>query len=145
MPGAMSLPPTADKLALAAAIVDHCAAATTNATVIPDSAAMLARWAFDEKTRRCWPFYFAACDGGVQGGESKNNFATVADCEAACPANFPIELEVMAKVLNVEEGLETVLSFKVDGHPIPTVHWLHNDNHVDLFTEDRRLQLGEDR
>jgi hypothetical protein len=68
---------------------------------------------------------------------------SVEACEAACPAAFPPELEVAAKVLNMEEGQETVLEIRVEGHPFPRISWLHNNNNVELPSE--RMQLRADK
>lgn len=54
---------------------DCAAAGAPNAT--------LARWAYDERRRRCVPFYYTGCGG------NDNNFGTRADCEAVCPTTFP--------------------------------------------------------
>jgi hypothetical protein len=48
-----------------------------------------------------------------------------------------------AKVLNMEEGKETVLEIRVEGNPFPNVSWQHNSKMVELDPE--RLQLRADR
>jgi hypothetical protein len=126
---------------ISAAVNETCfaaaAAVNDSNSALPTGAGVQARWAFDEKARRCRPFYFAGC------GENENNFATVEECEESCPSAFPPELEVVAKVLNMEEGKETVLEIRVEGNPFPNVSWQHNSKMVELDPE--RLHLRADR
>jgi hypothetical protein len=129
-----------DEAAVTAVLNDTCAAVDSSAngenSIVP---AFHARWAFDEKIRRCRPFYFAECGDG---GGNSNNFATVQECEISCPSAFPPELEVAAKVLNIEEGKETVFQIRVEGNPFPNISWTHNSNKVELTG---RFQLRADR
>ena len=128
---------------MSATAAEHCTAMATDgqSTVVATAASLHARWAFDEKTRRCRPFYFANCSEADNG--TANNFLTAADCEAACPSAFPPELEVVAKVLNMEEGKETVMEIRVEGHPFPQITWQHNNNNVELPSE--RIHLRADK
>ena len=131
-----------DEAALMAIVTEQCAATAANSSVpvAASGTGVHARWAFDEKTRRCRPFYFPGCGGG--GGGNSNNFERVEECEASCPSAFPPELEVVAKVLNVEEGKETVLEIRVEGNPFPNVTWQHNSNGVEF---NERLEMRADR
>jgi Kunitz/Bovine pancreatic trypsin inhibitor domain len=149
---------SSDAAGIAATVAEQCAAvdSTTITAVVPGdnpAVALQALWAFDAKSRRCRPFYTIDCassnsssgisienDSSISAG---NQFLTVEACEAACPAAFPPELEVAAKVLNMEEGTETVLEIRAEGHPFPRISWLHNNNPVELPSE--RMQLRADK
>lgn len=88
-----------------------------------------AKWGFDEATRVCRPFYYSGCDG------NSNNFPSRQECQAKCPNAFPPELEVINKILNVEEGTEVELKVNLSGNPYPEIYWQHNT--VDVGSEDR--------
>ena len=41
------------------------------------------KWTYDNRRRRCVPFYFTGCGG------NENIFDTKSDCEDICPTTFP--------------------------------------------------------
>ena len=43
----------------------------------------LAKWAYDQRLRRCIPFYYTGCKG------NQNKFDTKSDCESYCPISPP--------------------------------------------------------
>ena len=67
----------------------------------------LARWGFDEDSHQCRPFYYSGCGG------NDNNFQTREECHTTCPDAFPPELQVIRKILNLEEGSEALLKINV--------------------------------
>ena len=67
----------------------------------------LARWAFEESSHQCRPFYYSGCEG------NQNNFMTREECHTTCPDAFPPELEIIQKIMNVEEGSEAILRINV--------------------------------
>jgi len=85
-----------------------------------------ARWGFDVDSRQCKPFYYSGCEG------NKNNFETRLECSNTCPNAFPPELEVVHKIMNVEEGTEVLLKINVSGNPYPDIFWQHNTENVIL-------------
>ena len=95
-----------------------------------------ARWGFDEAQRKCRPFYYNGCEG------NSNNFHSVEECEERCPDAFPPELEVVNKILNIEEGSQAVLEITVEGNPFPVISWQHESEPVELAEQ---YQLREDR
>lgn len=95
-----------------------------------------ARWGFDEAARACVPFYFSGCGG------NQNNFATRSECQRMCPNAFPPELEILYKILNIEEGSEAMLRINASGNPFPDISWQHADSEVVL---DDRVQLEQDK
>ena len=99
------------------------------------------------------PFYFSGCGG------NQNNFATRSDeerrleeyfngdfyrsdCQRMCPNAFPPELEILYKILNIEEGSEAMLRINASGNPFPDISWQHADSEVVL---DDRVQLEQDK
>jgi len=96
----------------------------------------LARWAFNPEMRKCQPFYYNGCDGNT------NNFNTVEECESKCPDAFPPELEVVNKILNVEEGQDAVLEITAEGNPFPNIEWQHDSQPVQI---GEKYSLREDR
>jgi len=100
-----------------------------------------ARWGFNPEIRKCLPFYYSGCEG------NDNNFNTVEECETMCPDAFPPELEVVNKILNVEEGQEAVLEISVEGNPFPEIEWQHDAEAVEvgekyILREDRSLVIS---
>ena len=95
-----------------------------------------ARWGFNPEIRKCLPFYYSGCEG------NDNNFNTVEECETMCPDAFPPELEVVNKILNVEEGQEAVLEISVEGNPFPEIEWQHDAEAVEV---GEKYILREDR
>lgn len=95
-----------------------------------------ARWGFDEAARACVPFYFSGCGG------NKNNFASRSECQRTCPNAFPPELEIVHKILNIEEGSEAMLRINASGNPFPAISWQHGDSEVVL---DDRVQMEQDK
>jgi len=95
-----------------------------------------ARWHFDEEARACVPFYFSGCAG------NQNNFATRSECQRTCPNAFPPELEIVYKILNIEEGSEAMLRIEASGNPFPDISWQHADIEVVL---DDRVLLEQDK
>lgn len=89
----------------------------------------LAKWGFDEGSRQCQPFYFSGCEG------NDNNFDTRQECQTTCPNAFPPELDVIHKILNIEEGTEALLKINVSGNPYPDIFWQHNT--ADVIYGDR--------
>lgn len=83
-----------------------------------------ARWGFSEEDRSCTPFYWSGCGG------NQNSFVTRDECRSTCPNAFPPELEVITKILNIEEGGEVVLRVNVSGNPSPDVTWRHGEEEV---------------
>ena len=67
----------------------------------------LARWGFDEVSHQCRPFYYSGCEG------NSNNFHTRDQCHSTCPNAFPPQLQVLQKIMNLEEGSEAVLKINV--------------------------------
>ena len=53
----------------------------------------LARWAYDQRLRRCIPFYHTGCGG------NENLFESKSECESVCPTSFP-------PVINMPHGNE---------------------------------------
>ena len=96
----------------------------------------LPRWAFDEGQKKCVPFYYSGCEG------NSNSFETIDECEQKCPDAFPPELEVVNKILNIEEGTEAVLEIFVEGNPFPEIVWQHDS--VDIQPDDH-YQIRDDR
>jgi len=95
-----------------------------------------ARWRFDEEARACVPFYFSGCGG------NQNNFVTRAECQGMCPNAFPPELDIIHKILNIEEGSEAMLRINASGNPFPDISWQFEGAEVVL---DDRIQLDQDK
>ena len=94
------------------------------------------RWGFNEQLRTCVPFYYSGCEG------NSNSFETQEECESKCPSAFPPELEVVSKILNVEEGSEAVLEITVEGNPFPEISW---EKDSELIEISEKYKLREDR
>ena len=62
------------------------------------------------------------------------------ECQRTCPNAFPPELEIVYKILNIEEGSEAMLRIDASGNPFPDISWQHADNEVLL---DDRVQLEQ--
>ena len=64
------------------------------------------------------------------------------ECQRTCPNAFPPELEIVYKILNIEEGSEAMLRIEASGNPFPDISWQHADMEVVL---DGRVQLEQDK
>ena len=64
------------------------------------------------------------------------------ECQRTCPNAFPPELEIVYKILNIEEGGEAMLRIDASGNPFPDISWQHTDTEVVL---DNRIQLEQDK
>ena len=78
----------------------------------------LPRWAFVEEDKQCRPFYYSGCDG------NENNFGSWRECEENCPNAFPPELNVVNKIINVEEGSKAVLEIMIEVIKMEIRDWL---------------------
>jgi len=94
-----------------------------------------ARWGFSEEDRSCTPFYWSGCGG------NQNSFVTRDECRSTCPNAFPPELEVITKILNIEEGGEALLRVNVSGNPSPDVTWRHGEE--DVGWDDRVEKMSD--
>ena len=95
----------------------------------------LARWGFEESSHQCRPFYYSGCGG------NQNNFLTREECHTTCPDAFPPELEIIQKIMNLEEGSEAILRINVSGNPYPSIFWQHSTEDVEY---DDRIVLMAD-
>lgn len=95
----------------------------------------LPRWAFDQENRQCKPFYYTGCDSNT------NNFKSLDECEQKCPNSFPPEVQIINKVLNVEEGQTATLEITVEGNPFPEISWQHNH---EVVSWDDRISMRDD-
>ena len=64
------------------------------------------------------------------------------ECQRTCPNAFPPELEIVYKILNIEEGSEAMLRIEASGNPFPDISWQHADIEVVL---DDRVLLEQDK
>lgn len=100
--------------------------------------ATLARWGYDERMRRCVPFYFTGCEG------NQNNFISRADCEKVCPTTFPaiVSLPRGAEILVERRTAEVILSVSVKANPPARVEWIRKGQVISEY--DYRYEILED-
>ena len=65
-----------------------------------------------------------------------------AECQGMCPNAFPPELDIIHKILNIEEGSEAMLRINASGNPFPDISWQFEGADVVL---DDRIQLDQDK
>jgi len=94
----------------------------------------IAKWYFDRNQKICRPFYYSGCGG------NENKFDSWDECEEKCPNTFPPQVELLNKVLVVEEEFEALLDVTVEANPPPTIIWQKDGKDVIL---DERIVLLE--
>jgi hypothetical protein len=98
----------------------------------------VARWGYDERRRRCVPFYFSGCRG------NSNNFESKSACEEVCPTTFPpiIHLPRGSEVLAERNTGSVLLNVAIRANPPPVVKWIRNG--VEISTIDGRYEMLAD-
>ena len=87
----------------------------------------LAHWGYDQRLRRCIPFYYTGCSG------NKNRFETKPECESYCPTSFPpvINLPNGDEFLIKKGSEKVILSVSIRANPPETVvSWYHNGKRI---------------
>ncbi|TRY63672.1 hypothetical protein TCAL_00430, partial [Tigriopus californicus] len=100
--------------------------------------ATLPRWGYDERMRRCVPFFYAGCGG------NENNFESRQACERVCPTTFPpiITLPRGAEILVKRNTQGLNLPVAVRANPPPKVMWIRNGKEISPF--DYRYDILSD-
>ena len=97
-----------------------------------------ARWGYDERKRRCIPFYHTGCGG------NQNNFVTREACEKVCPTIFAplISLPAGEEVLAEKNTYDLQLVATIRANPPPRVRWIRNGREISEY--DPAYQLTAD-
>ena len=87
----------------------------------------LAKWAYDQRLRRCVPFYYTGYKG------NQNKFDTKSECESYCPTSFPpvITFPNGDEVLLKKGSEKVILSVSIRANPPDTtVKWYHKGRRI---------------
>jgi hypothetical protein len=88
----------------------------------------IAKWYFDRVEKVCKPFYYRGCGG------NDNKFDSWEECEEKCPNTFPPEIDLLNKVLVIEEEFSALINVTIEANPPPTIAW-QKDGEEAVFDE----------
>jgi len=88
----------------------------------------IAKWYFDRVEKVCKPFYYRGCGG------NDNKFDSWEECEEKCPNTFPPEVDLLNKVLVIEEEFSALINVTIEANPPPTIAW-QKDGEEAVFDE----------
>ena len=88
----------------------------------------LAQWGYDQRLRRCIPFYYTGCNG------NQNRFDTKMECESYCPTSFPPVIAFASgnEILIKKGSKKEILSVSIRANPPDSmaVVWYHNGQKI---------------